>query len=121
MTHWNKLEVKWVEHGETPVTVYHLSGLLTNSPESYAFLDEVLGRVRKGHNRVVINLDQVGHITSAGVGILAACYTSANNAGGRFCLTRVPDRARAILNVVGLLSLVGECPTEEEAIRRVSA
>jgi anti-anti-sigma factor len=121
MTHWKKLEVKWVEHGEAPVTVYHLSGLLTNSPESYAFLDELLDRVRKGHNRVVINLEQVGHITSAGVGILAACYTSVTNAGGKVCLSRVPERGRAILNVVGLLALVGECPTEEEAIRRVAA
>ena len=121
MTNWKKLDVRWVEYGDVPVTVYHLSGLFTSSPESYAFLDQFQERVRKGHNRVVINLQGVDAITSAGVGILAATYTSATNASGRMCLAQVPDRARAILNIVGLLTVIGECASEEEAIRRVSA
>ena len=121
MTNWKKLEVSWVEHGDVPVTVYHLSGLFTSSPESYAFLDQFQERVRKGHNRVVINLHGVEAITSAGVGILAASYTSVTNAAGRMCLAQVPDRAHAILNVVGLLTVIGESASEEEAIRRVSA
>ena len=121
MTNWKKLEVKWVEHGTVPVTVYHLSGTFTSSPEAYAFLDQLQERVRKGHTRVVIHLEGVEAVTSAGVGILAAGYTSVTNAGGKMCLAQVPDRARAILSIVGLLTVIGEGPGEEEAVRRVSA
>lgn len=121
MSQWKKLEVKWQEHGEPSVTVYRVSGFLTASPESYAFLDQLQERVRHGHARLVIDLAQTDAITSAGVGILAASFTSATRAGGRMTLTGVPERARAILNIVGLMAVIGECATEEEAIRRVSA
>jgi anti-anti-sigma factor len=70
---------------------------------------------------VVINLSGIEAVTSAGVGIIAAAYTSVTNASGRMCLAQVPERAHAILNIVGLLSVIGECAGEADAIARVSA
>ena len=121
MSSWKKLEARWVERDDPAVTVYHLSGTLTGSSESYAFLDELRKRVRKGHTRVVLNLEAVEAMTSEGVGILAAGYTSVMNATGRMCLAQVPERSRVLLGVVGLLAVIGECATEEEAVRRVGA
>lgn len=120
MTHWNKLVVERHEVPQAHVTVYRLSGVLTNSTESYAFLDQLSERTRKGPIRIVLNMDQVEHVTSVGVGILAACYTSVTNTGGQIRLAAVPLRARAILNVVKLLETMGEQATEEDAVRSLT-
>jgi len=120
MTRWAKFQVSWIEQENSAVAVVHLSGGMTSSPEAYHFLEEFQNRVREGRVRLVLDLDQVEPITSAGVGILAACCTSVLNAGGKITLSRVPARARAILSVVGLLSVMGDAASEEEAVRRVS-
>jgi anti-sigma B factor antagonist len=118
VTNWNKLEV---EHSERDgVEIYRLSGGLTSSHEAYAFLEELTDRVHRGGRHFVINLAQVETLTSAGVGILAACYTSVTNRGGSIRLAQIPARARSILHVVHLLDLLGDLPSEEEAVRSIA-
>lgn len=121
MGHWDKLTVELDERTDSGVVIYRLRGLLTNTPESYAFLDEFSQRVRKGARKIILNLEGVEHITSAGVGILAACYTSLTNAGGRMALAHVPPRARVILNVLKMLELLGDHATEEGALASLSS
>lgn len=121
MGHWDKLTVEQDERAEAGVVIYRLQGLLTNTPESYAFLDECAHRIRKGARKIVLNIEGVEHITSAGVGILAACYTSLTNAGGRMALASVPSRARVILNVLKMLELLGDYATEEDAVAALSS
>ncbi len=84
MGHWDKLTVERIETGDASVIVYRMSGLLSNTTESYTFLDEFCHCVRKGETKAVLNIEKIEHVTSAGVGILAACYTSVTNAGGRW-------------------------------------
>ncbi len=121
MGHWDKLTVERVERSEAGASIYRLRGLLSNTPESYAFLDEFTQRVRKGERKIVLNIEGVEHVTSAGVGILAACYTSLTNAGGKMTLALVPTRARVILNVLKMLELLGDHATEEEAVAALSS
>jgi anti-anti-sigma factor len=118
VTNWNKLRAERVE--QNGVEIYRLSGALTSSPEAYTFLETLTDRVHQGGRRFVINLGRVEPLTSAGVGILAACYTSVTNQGGKLRLAQVPARARVILNVVHLLELLGDLPSEEEAVRSVA-
>jgi len=120
MTHWDKLTVERIERPEAGVSIYRMSGLLSNTPESYAFLDDFSRRVRKGEHRVVLNIENVEHVTSAGVGILAACYTSLTNAGGKMALAVVPHRARVILSILKMLEFLGDHASEEEAVQAVS-
>jgi|WetSurMetagenome_2_1015567.scaffolds.fasta_scaffold619771_2 anti-anti-sigma factor len=121
MGHWDKLTVERIESSEAGVTIYRLSGLLTNTPESYAFLEEFSHRIRKGETKAVLNLEKIEHVTSAGVGILAACYTSLTNAGGKMALALVPLRAHVILNVLKMLDFLGDYPSEEAAVKAVSS
>jgi anti-anti-sigma regulatory factor len=117
MGHWGKFEYQRVDPEGLPVTIYRLSGGLTGSPECYAFLEEVSERARKGHKLVSFQMEGIEHVTSAGVGILAACHTTLTNAGGRLALAAIPQRAHAILNVLKLLEILGDYGTEEEAIQ----
>ncbi len=121
MSKWDKLVVSRAEAAGRTVAVYRFSGNLTSGTESYAFLDTIYAETRKKNPiKVVINLEEVEHVTSAGVGILAACYTSIKNAGGTLCLTGMNNRVRVILNVVRFLDIVPSAPNEDEAIRIAS-
>lgn len=121
MSHWGKFEYRRVVPEGIPVTIYHLSGGLTGTAECYEFLEQVGTHARKGEKLVVLDLTEIEHMTSAGVGILAACYTSLSNAGGRLRLVGIPARARAILNLVKLVDILGDDPTVEDAVRALLA
>lgn len=121
MSKWDKLHVERADRPQVGAIVFRLSGGLDSSPESYAFLESVQEAARAGSVRIVINLAQVNVMTSAGVGILAACFTSVTNAGGRMCLAGATGRASVILNVVRMLDVVSSAPTEDEAVRIVCA
>jgi anti-anti-sigma factor len=113
---WSKLEAELIEMEEPKVSLFRLSGGLTGSSESYEFLDLLREQVRKHPAPVVLSLRGVEHANSAGVGILAACYTSVTNASQKICLAEVPNRLKAILDVVKLSDCLCILPTEEEAI-----
>jgi anti-anti-sigma factor len=111
-----EIEIVRHESRSPEATIYRLTGYLTNSPASYEILEEVRRHVRKHPVPIVLNLEQVDHVTSTGIGILAACYTTVVNAGQRFGLACVPKRVHAILDVVKFLDVVPSYSTEDAAV-----
>lgn len=119
MSNWDKLHMERADNAETGVIVIRLSGVLDSAPECYAFLSEVQELAHTGPVRVVIDLAHLTRLASAGVGILAACFTSITNAGGMMSLCAIPPRAGMVLKVVRLLDVVPNAADEAEAIRLV--
>jgi anti-anti-sigma factor len=119
MRNYGKFTIERDNQAAPGVLVYRLKGLLTNAPESYEFLEEVRRRLREESPRAVLNLQGVERITSGGVGIIAACFTSAINAEGKLVLAAVPKPVELILNIVCLLQVVESFATEGEAIAAV--
>jgi len=117
MRGYSKFKVVRDEEQAPGVLVYRLSGLLTSSHETYEFLEDLRRRLREEAPRAVLNLEGLERITSGGVGIIAACYTSAVNAGGRLVLAAVPKPVETILNIVHLLNVIESFPTEREALQ----
>jgi anti-anti-sigma factor len=116
MSGWKNLEVHLHVFEVEPVLAWHLSGLLTNTKESYAFLEELRARLRTDPRAVILNLEKLEHITSAGVGIVAAAYTSAANAGVKLVIAAPPRQVEIVLNLVKLLSVIPNFASEEEAL-----
>jgi anti-anti-sigma factor len=71
--------------------------------------------------RLVLSLGGLDHLTSAGLGIIAASFTSVTRSGGRMCIAGAEGRVRVILNVMRMLDIIENAATEEEAIRMASA
>ncbi|MBU1699413.1 MAG: STAS domain-containing protein [Candidatus Eisenbacteria bacterium] len=115
MSSWEKLEVERIEHEDPEAVVYRLSGVLTDRKDCFDFLDTLRQDVRRGGSCLIINLEKCEHVTSAGVGILAASYTSVTNAGGRMCLVGASNRVLTLLKLVGLLSVMNHYTLELEA------
>ena len=116
MRSYHKFTAECDDRKAPGILVCRLKGVLTSGAETYEFLDEVRRRLREETARAVLNLDGVERITSAGVGIIAACYTSAANAGGKLVLAAVPKPVETVLNIVALLRVVESHATEDEAI-----
>jgi anti-anti-sigma factor len=79
-----------------------LKGRMLGTPECYELLETIRDGVRDGLSRVVMDMKQVDMINSAGVGIIAAIITSANNQGGQLVLVGLQDRCRQVLEIMHL-------------------
>ncbi len=101
----------------TQSAVFRLSGKLTGTKECYEFLEDAREAINAGHRHIVVNLEKITHVSSPGIGIIAACYTSAQNAKGSLAVVEVPTRVRTLLEIVCLWKLVGGHISEESALQ----
>lgn len=113
----HELTVERVHDEGAGAIVFRMSGVLGETQACYTFLDEVRKDVASFPPRIVVNLSGVQRMTSPGVGVLAACWSSAQNAGKKMCLAAVPKVALHVLMIAGLAGVIPVFPTEAEALR----
>ena len=97
MSEWKDFEALVHSYESEPVIAWRLSGLLTNSKESYAFLEDLRTRLRREPHSVILNLEKLDHITSAGIGIIAAAFTSASSAKSRLVICALPKQVETVV------------------------
>ncbi len=110
------LQVEHVTLQDGKTLVYRLRGILGESTYSFEFLEEIRRKVKEGATRIILNLEQLEYITSSGVGVIAAAYTSARRAERAFALVSVPKRVRRVLDICGVFDAVADFGSEEEAV-----
>ncbi len=110
------LEWETVETGSEDMVLFRLRGRLTGTKESYDFLEDVRDAVRDGRINVVINAEKLERVSSPGVGVIAACFTSVMNAKGSLALTQVSKQLQTLLEIVCLWDLLGHYASEDEAL-----
>lgn len=119
MDGWKGFEARLHFFEDAPVLAWRLSGVLTSSKEAYEFLETLRARLRTDPRSVILDLGKVEHITSAGVGIVAAAFTSATNVGAKLVLTGLPAQVKTVLNLVNFLAVIEHFGTEKEALDRL--
>jgi anti-sigma B factor antagonist len=100
--------------------VYHLRGRLRGWPECFEFQESVRDNVTSGR-RIVLDMEQLEHVDSTGVGILATLYTSAQNGGGELVLASLSPKVRRILDILWFLRILRHVDTVDEALALPSA
>ena len=108
-----KLGIERIGHDDRRAVVYRLEGRMMDTKEAYAFLEEARGELKKGCRLILVNLSKVDYLSSSGIGILAACYTSARNAGARMGVVGASEPARKVLELVCLWDALERFETEE--------
>ncbi len=116
---WKPFEARLHFYEDAPVLAWRLSGVLTGSKESYEFLEALRARLRSEPRPVILDLERVEHITSAGVGIVAAAYTSAKNTGVALVLTGLPAQVETVLKLVNFLTVIRHFGSEKEALEHL--
>src|ERR1700756_4414544 len=76
----------------------------------------VTGLITEGYRNILLNLRDVRHIDSAGVGELMSCYTSARNTGGHLKLMYLSKNVHNLLQVTRLYTIFEVEEDEQKAI-----
>jgi anti-sigma B factor antagonist len=98
------------------VMVVDCSGWLVFGEESASLRDSVKKMLAESP-KVVLNLREVTHIDSGGLGTLVSLYTTARNAGGSVKLASLSQRVGDLLQITKLLTIFEVFNDAESAAR----
>ena len=108
------MEIETKTHDE--IKVVKLKGRLAMGPPLDRFnatMSELLGQ---GHNRIVLDLEEVPTIDSSGIGTLVRHLTAAKQAGGAIRLLKPSKFTMQTLKMVGLLNLFSTFEELQQAV-----
>jgi anti-anti-sigma factor len=93
-----------------------LRGRLVLGQENHGLRTTVDNLLSSGVTRIVINLEHVNYVDSAGLGTLIEMHRNTKAKGGRLKLCNLGPNLRQALELARLLTIFETCPTEAAAI-----
>ena len=99
------------------VMVVDCSGRIIFGEESATLRDTVKKVLLTQSPRVVLNLAEISHIDSGGLGTLVSLYTTARNAGGDLKLAHLTQRVLDLLQLTKLVSIFEVFENEQLAVQ----
>jgi anti-sigma B factor antagonist len=97
------------------VTILDLAGRLTYTSGS-AMNQRIRGLAGGGPEGVVLNLEEVSYIDSAGLGAVVEAFTTLRHRGGALKLLNPTKRTVRLLEITGLASIVATFHSESAAL-----
>jgi anti-sigma B factor antagonist len=99
------------------VTILDLEGRLV-AEDGFEPLRQTLNRlIADGRTNVLLNMDRVIYLDSAGIGLIACKYVTLNRHNGHLKLCNLHLRSHEVLNVTKLLTVFEAFDSESDAIR----
>lgn len=102
------------------VSVVALEGRIVLGEESNALREKVKGLINEGKKKVVLNMQNVTFIDSAGLGTLVASHHSAKSQGAALKLAHLGSKFQEVLQITKLLTVFDVYNTEAEAVASFS-
>jgi len=107
-----------VERSAGNVTILELSGQITFTEGDQQFKDKVNSLVHQGRINILVNLANVTHVDSAGLGELVGAYTTVSKAGGSMKLLNLTKRLHDLLAITKLLTIFDTFESEQDALKQ---
>ena len=101
-------------------SVVALDGRIVLGEESQALRVELKSLIAEGKKKIVLSMDNVRYIDSAGLGILVAAHVSAKTQGASLKLSDLGSRFREVLQLTKLVTVFDVYKTEAAAIASFS-
>jgi anti-sigma B factor antagonist len=98
------------------VAVLAMDGRIVLGEESNALREKVKALVAEGKKKIVLNMENVTFIDSAGLGTLVASHHSAKAQGTALKLCNLGAKFQEVLQITKLLTVFDVYNTETEAI-----
>lgn len=98
------------------VIVIEIKGDMIDGRKLDEFKAEIKKLISEGKLNVVVDLAEVLHVNSSGLGMLISGYTSLKNAGGNLKLANVTDKIESLMAVTKLITIFENYSSLEEAI-----
>jgi anti-anti-sigma factor len=96
--------------------VYRMRGVLGDTQHCHDFHESFQAGLADSPARIVLNLGGLENLYSAGIGIIASCFTSGRAAGKRVVLCCCNSVIKRSLTLTGVMPLLPDFDTEDEAI-----
>ncbi len=93
-----------------------LQGRLALGQESTGLGTMIDNLLTSGATRIVINLEHVDYVDSAGLGALIEMHRKTKAKGGRLMLCNLGPKLKRALDIARLLPIFETCPTEAVAV-----
>ena len=104
------------ERTVSEVTVLDLKGKMTLGEGDELLKDKINSLLASGKKKLVLNLEGVPYIDSAGLGEIVRTYTTVSRQGGSLKLLNLTKRIEDLLSITKLLTVFETFDTEAEAI-----
>jgi anti-sigma B factor antagonist len=109
------------ERSAGDVIVLDLKGKMTLGEGDELLKDKINSLVQQGRRKVVLNLEEVPYIDSAGLGEIVRTYTTISRQGGTLKLLNLTKRITDLLSITKLLTVFETYDSEADAVRSFSS
>lgn len=109
------------ERTVSDVTVLDLKGKMTLGEGDELLKDKINSLLASGKKKLVLNLEGVPYIDSAGLGEIVRTYTTVSRQGGSLKLLNLTKRIEDLLSITKLLTVFETFDTEAEAVQSFSS
>src|SRR5678815_1523341 len=99
------------------VTILDLKGKITLGEGDEALKDKINSLVHQNRKKILLNLEDVPYIDSAGLGEIVRTYTTVSRQGGQLKLLNLTKRIQDLLAITKLLTVFDTYDSEAEAIK----
>jgi len=102
------------------VSIVALDGRIVLGEESNALREKVKAMMAAGKKKIVLNMDNITFIDSAGLGTLVAAHHSAKAQGASLRLCHLGSKFQEVLQITKLMTVFDVYKTEAEAVASFS-
>lgn len=99
------------------ITVLQLEGRIVLGEESNALREKVKNLLNESKKKIVMNMDNITYIDSAGLGTLVAAFHSARAQGAALKLSNLGSKFQEVLQVTKLMTVFEVHDSETAAIQ----
>lgn len=105
------------ERSASRVTILDLAGRLVLEDGAVVLRDHINRLVAQGRINLVLDMREVTHLDSGGIGMLVAKYLSVQRKGGSLKLLHLTPRSAHLLTITKLCTVFESFESEDEALR----
>ena len=98
------------------VTILDLKGKITLGEGDEALKDKINSLILQNRKRILLNLEDVPYIDSAGLGEIVRTYTTVSRQGGQLKLVNLTKRITDLLSITKLLTVFETFDAEKDAV-----
>ncbi len=109
------------ERTVSDVTVLDLKGKMTLGEGDELLKDKINSLLASNKKKLVLNLEGVPYIDSAGLGEIVRTYTTVSRQGGSLKLLNLTKRIEDLLSITKLLTVFDTFDSEAEAVKSFSS
>src|SRR5207253_5506869 len=113
--------MKMTQRGLGGVVILDLEGRLNLGDGEQDFRDKIDELMRQGHLKILVNMNAVTYMDSAGVGAVVWKYITLVRKGGMMKLLNLSTRTHTVLSITKLLTVLESFDTEMDAVLSFSS